>query len=696
MSADTLRNDSWLSRRGELVVAGALLLVMAVLVIPVPPAILDLLLVLNLSLAILIVMLTIYVARPLDFSVFPTVLLLVTLFRLSLNVASTRQILLNAYGGKVIGAFGSFVVGGNYAVGLVVFIILVVIQFVVITKGAGRIAEVAARFTLDAMPGRQMAIDADLNAGLIDENEARNRRTEISRQADFYGSMDGAAKFVRGDAIAGILITLVNIIGGFAIGITQRGMSAGDAARTFTLLTIGDGLVAQIPALVIATASGILITRSEGQGNLGRQVVRQTLSEPRAALVAAGILMTLGFVPGLPFLPFLLLGGLTGAAGLAARKDASRRAEERRDAALSRSAERPDTIPRLPEVDLLEMEIGFGLIPLVDEEKGGDLARRVTMIRHQIASELGLVVPPIRIRDNARLPGQSYIVKMRGVELARGDLALDHELAMGGSPADGPLEGIPTHEPAFGLPAVWIPPSRREEAEARGYTVVEPAAVLTTHLAEILRRHGFELIGRQDVQKLVDQVKAHSPAVVEELIPSHLTLGGVQKVLQRLVEERVSIRDLVTILETLADYAPITKDLDVLVEKVREALGRALVQPYKDERGTLHVVALDPRMEHELLEHVRDEEGHRRLVVSPERLREVVDETREACELALTVSPQPLLLCSQALRPSLRDVMSRFIPHLVVLSYAEVAHAKALRTVAVVKGQHEYQKVSSA
>jgi flagellar biosynthesis protein FlhA len=688
--------ENWLTRRSDLLVAAGILLLLAVLVVPVPPALLDLLLILNLSLSLVILMLTVYVPRPLDFGVFPTLLLLATLYRLSLNVATTRQILLNAYGGKVIGAFGSFVVGGNYAVGLVVFLILVAIQFLVITRGAGRIAEVAARFTLDAMPGRQMAIDADLNAGLIDEAEARRRRAEINRQADFYGAMDGAAKFVRGDAVAGLVITLVNIVGGLAIGITQKGMGVGEAARTYTLLTIGDGLVAQIPALIIATASGILITRSEGQDQLGRQVLKETLSEPKAALVVAGILMAMGLVPGLPLIPFLILGALLGAVGTMARREETRRRRaQAREQAAGETA-RKESVEDLLRVEPLELEIGFSLIPLVEQGRGGDLVARIGAIRRQLATEWGFVVPPIRIRDNVRLPGNRYVVKVRGVEVASGDLLLDRELAMGGPQAGKDLEGIATREPAFGLPAVWILPSQRAAAEAKGYTVVEPAAVLATHLAETIRRHAPELLGRQETHRLLETVKRQYPALVEELVPNVLSVGVIQKVLQRLLEERVGIRDLVTILETLADVGPATKDPDVLTEKVREALGRALIQPLKDARGTLHVIALDPELEQHLLQAVRERDGRRELVLPPEEVRQLTEEVRQASEVALGVAPQPVLLCSQALRPYLRRLLVRWFPHLFVLSYAEVAEATALRTVAVVRGRHEPAKVSSA
>ncbi len=688
--------SSRVKQRSDLLLAGGVLLVLGIMIIPVPAPMLDMLLIANLTFALLVLSLTIYVHKPLSFNAFPTVLLLATLVRLALNVATTRQILLNGYGGKVIGAFGGFVVGGNYAVGAVAFIIIVIIQFLVITKGAGRIAEVAARFTLDAMPGKQMAIDADLNAGLIDENEARTRRAEISRQADFYGAMDGAAKFVRGDAIAGIIITVINILGGFVIGMMQLGMTLSESARTFTLLTIGDGLVAQIPALVISTGAGILITRSEGQKHLGEELFEQLLGEARGPFMAAGILFVLGLVPALPILPFWVLGAVAVGAGLLARqrKQAEQIAEQQR---ARRRPEEPEKVERLLHVDPMELEIGFGLIPLADEEAGGDLLNRVTLTRRQIAGELGFVVPPIRIRDNVRLDAEDYSIKLRGEEVAHGTLMMDSLLAMGPGAADGEIEGVPATEPVFGLPAVWITEDQRHEAEMRGLTVVEPAAVMATHLSEVVRRHADEIITRQDVQTMIDQVKTTHPAVVEELIPNQMTIGGVQKVIKKLLAEQVSVRDMVTVMETLADHVPTVKDIDTLAERVREALYRSLTRPYKDERGHLSVVTLDPRLEQHLLESVAPgQEGRNRLVLEPARAQGLVTQVSDAIQTLLREAPHPILLCSQYLRPYLREFLARFVPQVVVLSYAEVADAAGVRTVATVGEAQSSKRGSQA
>ncbi len=687
MSAAKVQTGDRTGRRTDVLLAAGVLLVLGVMIIPVPPMLLDLLLVADLGLALSILALTIYVRRPLEFSTFPTVLLLATLFRLSLNIATTRQILLHGYGGKVIAAFGNFVVGGNYAVGAVAFLILVIIQFLVITKGAQRIAEVAARFTLDAMPGRQMAIDADLNAGLIDETEARRRRREISSQADFYGAMDGAAKFVRGDAVAAIVITLINILGGFVIGVAQMRMSLGEALHTFTLLTIGDGLVTQIPALVISTAAGILITRTEGEHHLGEELAGEMLGEARAPMVAAGILFLLGIVPGLPILPFWLLGGASAAIALTARRARQRAARE--EAASARRTRQAESAPRpekLLQLDELELEIGFGLIPLVDEEAGGDLLHRIAVTRRQIAEELGFIVPPVRIRDNVRLAAEAYVLKLRGEEVARGELATGQLLAMGPTAAQSGIQGTSVREPVFGLPALWVSPELRAEAELAGLAVVEPAAVIATHLTEIVRRHAGALLTRQDVQTLLDSVKATHPALVAELLPDLLTLSGVQKVLKRLLQEQVSIRDMVTILEVLADTVPTVKDLDVLVERCREALARSLVRPYKDVRGGLAVVTLEPRLEHRLAEAVAPSaDGQNRLVLDPARAQKLMANVSGAVQGALAVAQHPILLCSQYLRPYLREFVARFIPQIVVLSYAEVTGATQVRTVASVR-----------
>lgn len=683
-----------MSRLPDLAMGAGILMLLAVMIVPVPPVLLDVLLVFSIAISLVMILVTVYVTEPTRFNVFPTLLLVVTLYRLALNVATTRTILLHGYGGKVIAAFGDFVVGGNYAVGLVAFFILVVIQFVVITKGAGRIAEVAARFTLDAMPGRQMAIDADLNAGLIDEDEAKRRRKEVQKQADFYGAMDGAAKFVRGDAIAAIVIIIINVLGGFAIGVMQQGMGFGEAIRTYTLLTIGDGLVTQIPALIVSTASGILVTRTESQSSLSREIGSQLLGEPRAALLAGGILMLLGFVPGLPFVPFLLLGVLSAGLGLRAGRQQQKVAHDAEELSRKKTASSPEKVESFLAVDTLELEIGFGLVALVDEDRpGGDLLRRVTLVRKQAATELGLLVPPIRVRDNIRLPQDLYVIRLRGVEIARGHVDVGGLLAMSPGPNALPLEGRETVEPVFGLKASWIRPSQRGDAEMSGYTVVEPSAVVATHLAETIRAHAGAILGRQEVRAILDQVKQAAPVVVEELVPNQLTVGGVQKVMQRLLDERVPIRDAVTILEALADHAPITKDLDTLVERVREALGRAITANYRDERGQLGVVSLDPSLEQELVQRVHDTEGTPRLVVPPAEARPLLDSISQAVQRALGQTPQPVLLCSPYLRPYLRTFVARALPHVPVLSYAEVAHSGSVRTLSTVTVEHAHQAI---
>jgi len=679
---------------GDAVLAGAILLILAVMIVPIPTFLLDLLLVMDIGLALVILLMTVYTQQPLRFNVFPTLLLLSTLYRLALNVASTRTILLQAYGGKVIEAFGNFVVGGNYAVGIVAFTILAVIQFVVITKGASRIAEVAARFTLDAMPGRQMAIDADLNAGLIDEHEARTRRMDITRQADFYGAMDGAAKYVRGDAIAAVIITLINIVGGFVIGMLQHHMSVGESLRTYTLLTIGDGLVAQIPALVVATGSGILITRSEGQKNLASEISTQLFREPKAAFMAAAILAFLGMIPGLPFFPFLLLAALAATAGWASRRALRAEAVAAAEASTEKKETGPEKVETLLAVDPLELEIGFGLIPLVDEKReGGDLLKRVTLVRRQCATDLGLLVPPVRVRDNIRLGQDAYRLRLKGVEIAKGSIQIGHLLAMSPGANALPLEGIETQEPVFGLKALWILPHHRSEAQMAGYTVVEPTAVMATHLSETIKAHAADILGRQEVQTVIDQVKQKHPAVVDELIPSQMTIGGVQKVLQRLLRERVSIRDMVTILEALADHAPLTKDVDTLVERVRESLGRGITEQYRDEKGQLAVISLDPELEQELIQSLSANDGLPRLALPTVRARQVLDRLSQAVTAAVKTAAQPVLLCSPYLRPYLRAFVERALPQIAVLSYAEVISAGTVKTIATVKLDHAYQEI---
>jgi len=574
--------------------------ILMVMIIPMPTALLDVLLAMNISLAVLIILVTIYVVKPLDFSVFPSLLLFSTLFRLSLNIASTRLILLHGHegllaAGHVIKGFGDFVVGGNPAVGLVIFVILVIINFVVITKGSGRIAEVSARFTLDAMPGKQMSIDADLNAGLIDEDAARARRAEISREAEFYGSMDGASKFVRGDAIAGIIITIINIVGGLIIGVLQRGLDVSTAVENYTLLTIGDGLVSQIPALVISTGAGILVTRASSQGeNIGVEISRQMMFQPRALMIASGIIFLFSLAPGMPFIPFFILASVLFFIGRTIGMQEGKKTAETEEAPkeTAKTELTHEEIEKLLPLDPLELEIGYGVIPIVDNKGQGNLLDRIRALRKQFATEMGIIMPSLHIRDNLDLKPNEYTFCIKGNEVARGELMSDHFLAIDPGDARGKIEGIKTKDPAFGLPAIWISPDKKAAAELAEYTVVEPASILTTHLSEVVRQYGYEFLGRQEIQRLLDAISKTSPKVVEELVPGLLTLGALQKVLQNLVREQVSIRDLLSIIETLADYAPMTKDTDILTEYVRQRLARSITKPYLMGKKTLKVLNL--------------------------------------------------------------------------------------------------------
>ncbi|HEY8416781.1 MAG TPA: flagellar biosynthesis protein FlhA [Limnochordales bacterium] len=659
----------------------AVVLILVMMVVPLPTALIDLLLAVNISLALLVLMLTMNVRHPLDFSVFPALLLVLTLFRLALNVSTTRLILLQADAGSIIQAFGSFVVGGNYVVGFVVFLILVIIQFIVITRGAERVAEVAARFTLDAMPGKQMSIDADLNAGLITEDEARRRRQEIQREADFYGAMDGASKFVKGDAIAGLVVTAVNVLGGLAVGVGQRGMDLAEALQRYTLLTVGDGLVSQIPALLIATATGIIITRAASEASLGRDVTAQLVGEPRVLFVAGGVLLAFSLIPGLPTLPFMALASLMGGLGLVSRREhekvAAPPAPVQPDPAADR---RPESVLGLLHVDPMELEIGYGLIPLVDVEQGGDVLERVGMIRRQMALELGIVVPSIRIRDNMELDANAYLVRIKGVEVGRGQLMPTHYLAMD-SGATTRIQGIETREPAFGLPALWIAPSERLAAEQAGYTVVDASAVLATHLTEIIRRHAADLLGRQETRTLLDKVKEEFPAVVEELVPELLSVGEVQRVLQNLLREGVPIRNLVVILEVLADAARTSRDVAFLTEAVREGLAAQICQLYTAEGGVLSALTLDPALEEELRGALQDGQT---LAWAPQRAQLFLDRLARAYEAAVARGHNPVLLCPPALRRHVRQLTMRPLPRLPVLAYSEIAAGVEVRAVGMV------------
>lgn len=678
--------------RGALVVAGVMSIVF-LMIIPLNTFVLDLLLALNISLSVLIFLLAMYTEKPLDFSVFPSVLLVITLFRLSLNVGSTRLILANGEkgitaAGHVIATFGSFVGGGDNVVGIVIFLILLVINFVVITKGATRIAEVSARFTLDSMPGKQMAIDADLNAGLVDEAEARRRREDVSREADFYGAMDGASKFVRGDAVAGLIITGINILAGLIIGVLQKGMPLAEAWRNYSTMTIGDGLVSQMPALIISTGAGILTTRAGTQSNLGDVLPKQFGQAPAALGIAGGVTGALGLVPGLPILPFLLLGGALGwtAYTLKKTKEAAEVAQFREAQRAAEKAppppEGPEEVTQLMQVDVLELEVGYGLLHLVDPGQGGDLLERIRSIRRQIALEMGIVVPPIRIRDNLQMRPTEYLILVKGVEAARGELKEGHYLAMNPGLGEAGVEGIPTKEPAFGLDALWIREELREEAQLRGYTVVDLSTVVATHLTEIVKRNAFELLGRQETQNLLDALKVHAPALVAELVPGVLPLGHVQKVLQNLLRERVSVRDLRTILETLADYGAVVKDAELLTEYARAALRRAISKSYQDTDGKIPVIALDHRFEEALSGALQRTEHGTFLSLPPQTAQRALQSLAQAAEDASLMNFTPVILTAPAVRLPLRKLAEKVLPSLVVLSHNEVeGPIKTLRVV---------------
>lgn len=658
----------------EALLASSIVLILFVMLVPLPPFLLDVLLATNITISLAVLLTAFYASRPLDFAVFPGLLLLTTLFRLSLNVASTRLILSEGKAGALINAFGQFVVAGNYVVGAIIFIVLVVINFVVITKGSGRIAEVAARFTLDALPGKQMAIDADLNAGLIDEDEARRRREEIAREADFYGAMDGASKFVRGDAIAGLVITAVNIIGGFLIGVFQHGMSAAEAAQNFVLLSIGDGLVSQIPALLISTAAGIIVSRASGEANLAEEFKGQLLGRSYPLLITGGFLTLLGLVPSLPLVPFWLLAGTTLLLGYQ-RRQTERRTQEKsiQPESQSPTSSVPEDPSQLLMVDPLELEIGYGLIPLVDPNQQGDLLDRIKVLRQQLALELGLVIPPVRIRDNIALGANRYVIKMRGNPVAEGEVLPNYYLALLPEGLEETPPGLRTKDPTFGLPALWVAERNLPDAERIGLTVVEASAVITTHLLEVLRKNAYQLLDRQEVKKLLEKVKETHPALIEELTPNLLSIGAIQKVLKRLLRERIPIRDLVSILEALADYAPSTKNIDVLTEYVRHALAPIITRQFLSPDGAIYASVLEPVLERHLLQQAETGELHpSTLGLEPRQSERLVKEAERLAKRLLSEGRPPVLLTSPVLRPVLYNFLAPAISDLNVLSYNDL------------------------
>ncbi|WP_240641193.1 flagellar biosynthesis protein FlhA [Nocardioides ferulae] len=658
--------------------------IVVMLVVPLPPAFLDLLITVNITGALLILLTAMFIHRPLDFAAFPAVILVMTLFRLALNVSTTRLVLLDGYAGKVVETFGTFVVGGSLVVGLIVFTILLIIQFVVITNGAGRVAEVGARFTLDAMPGKQMAIDADLNSGLIDEEEARRRRSEVHAEADFYGAMDGASKFVKGDAIAGVIITLVNLLGGFAIGVAQMGMPMGEAVQTYSLLSVGDGLVSQIPALLLSVATGLVVTRSTGNDDMGSDIVRQLTSQRLPMRIAGGAALFLCLIPGLPKLPFIAAGGLLLIASSRVRDDAADAIEEqdRVDRALAAApTDTPEQLAAEVQVNPLGLELAADLIDLVDSSAGGDLLDRVKALRRKIAGDLGIVIPPVRTRDNIDLPSQTYAITLFGIEVARGEAPPGTVLAIGDFL--GSLPGTATREPVFGLEAKWIPSEMRSQAELSGATVVDRASVLTTHLAEVVTQHAARLLGREDVRMLTEVVKRTNPVVVEELTPAQLSLGEVQLVLQALLDEGVAIRDLVRIFEALSLKAPRTKEPDALVEAARTALGPAIAAPYLVD-GTLHVMTFDPQLEQRLLETMRAGDHGPMIAIDPDTGGAMITELLQQATEMENRNLRPVLVCAPQVRAAVRRLVGPTVPRLAVMSYQELGGAARIQSEAVI------------
>ena len=666
------------TKHADILMSIAVVAILMFMVIPLPSILLDMLLSLNITLCLVIVLVSTYIRKPLELSSFPSIVLLATLFRLSLNIASTRMILLHgnegvSAAGKVIMAFGSIVVGGNYVVGAIVFLILVIINFVVITKGAGRIAEVAARFTLDAMPGKQMSIDADLNTGLINEEEARERRLLISREADFYGTMDGASKFVRGDAIAGVIITLINIIGGLAIGVLQNGMTFSNAAQNYTLMTIGDGLVSQIPALVISAAAGIVVSRSGSESNMGIEISSQLLHQPRAIAIAAIVLFGFALVPGLPSFPFIILSMIAGfiAYGIKQKEKTDLKKDEIIDVSNQKDTI-PETLTPLPPIDPLSLEVGYGLIPLVDEKQGGFLLERIKSIRRQIANEIGIILPPVHIQDNMQLKPGEYSILIKGNDIAHGDMMVNHFLAMNADNPEDKIDGVPTKEPTYGLPAVWIREEAKERAISKGYTVVDLSTVLTTHLSEVIKRHGYEFLGRQEVQQLLDALSESHPKVVEELVPNLLPLGALVKVLQNILKEQIPVRDLLTILETLADWSPMTKDIDALTEHVRQSLSRTITRIHQSDDGSITVVTLGHSIEKILAESIQQSEHGNFINIDPNVAQRIIESLTQYIEKFSSINHQPIVLCSALIRTHFKKLADRFIRNLTVLSYNEL------------------------
>ncbi len=679
-------------KHSEFVLAAGVLCILVVLIVPLPTFLLDILITVNISLSFLVLMVTLHVKRALEISAYPSLLLFMTLLRLALNVASTRLILMHADAGNVIESFGNFVVGGNVVIGLVIFVILTVIQFIVITKGSTRVSEVAARFTLDAMPGKQMSIDADLNSGSITEAQAKERREEIAQEAEFYGSMDGASKFVSGDAIAGIIITLINIAGGIAIGGFMQGMNISDAISTYTILTVGDGLVTQIPSLINATSAALLTTKASSKTTLGQDLSSQLLTVPKALGFAAGILLVFGLIPGLPKIPFFLMAALFGFLFIVSRnnlaKDKTDKVTEEETEKTKQLSEPECEFQNLLQVDRMGVEVGYKLVPLVDPKKTGGVLSRINSLRKQFARDMGIIIPSIRLRDNLQLSPNGYSIKIKGQTVDKGELMPDKFLALG---EDGtkPLEGIKTTDPAYGLPGMWIAGSKKDFAESAGYTVIDPTSVLVTHLTEIIKSHAHEIITREDIQKLIDTTKKESPTLVNELTPNVLTLGVIQEVVRNLLRERISINDFVTILETLIDHAHTTKDPEVLTEYVRQRLCRTLCSQYQSESNKISTISFEPGLEQEIINSIHDMGNKSVLALEPNYAHKIIEAITETIRNAYITSNDTVLLTSSTLRNHIRKLTEAALPYLPVLSYKEIAPGIQIESLGIVRLTNE-------
>ena len=669
---------------GDLAVGVLIVGVVLIIILPIPSIVLDILLAINISLSVVILLNTVYAKDALELSIFPSLLLITTLFRLSLNITASKLILATGEAGGVISGFGSFVAQGNLVVGFIIFIIIIIVNFLVITKGSERVSEVAARFTLDAMPGKQMAIDADLNSGMISDVEAKVRRKNIQREADFYGAMDGASKFVKGDAIAGILITFINIIGGLIIGIVMRGEEITTALSQYTILTIGDGLVSQIPALLISTATGMIVTRAASDSDLSHDLFKQIFGNPKVLYIASGLCVSLSFfLPRWTFITLALILAISGYTISNQQLVAQKKEEVQVEESEVEEIRKPENVVSLLQVDPIELEFGYGIIPLADVNQGGDLLDRVVMIRRQLALELGMIVPIIRLRDNIQLSPHEYVIKIRGVEVTRGELMLDHFMAMNPGIAEEGLDGIKTVEPAFGLPAIWISEIQRDRAEMLGYTVVDPPSIIATHLTEIVKKYAHELMGRQEVQTIIDNIRQSYPAIVEELVPKVMTLGEIQKVIANLLKESVSIRDMVTILETLADFAPVTHDTDMLTEYVRQALGRAISKKFINDKKS-NVITLDPKLEQVIMDSIQRTEHGSYLAIEPGVSNSIINSVSKQAQRLIQLGQQPIVLASPVVRLYFKRLTEQVIPGLVVLSYNEIDPGIEIQSVGMV------------